>query len=63
MTELISSIYGGIEEVLAMTLVVVIYLYIKIFVHETTNFYSRISALLLCAGATLSILRLAIDGY
>lgn len=63
MTEWSAYIYGGVEEALAVTQIFVIYLFIKIFVHETTNFYSRISALLLCAGATLIIGRLAIDGY
>lgn len=63
MTRVLSGLIGGIEEVLALTLVFMIYLYIKILNNNTTNFYSRISELLLCAGATLSILRLAIDGY
>ena len=54
---------GGVEESIALVMVVYIYLFVKIFGHETTNFYSRISALLLCAGATLSICRLGIDGY
>ena len=54
---------GVIEEVLALVLIFIMYLFVKIFMHKTTSFYSRISALLLSAAAFISVIRLSIDGY
>ena len=55
--------FGVIEEVLALVLIFIMYLFVKIFMHETTSFYSRISALLLSAAAFISVIRLSLDGY
>lgn len=58
---ILGLVFAAVENIIAIGFACMIYKFVKIFYHESTNFYSRVSALILCAGLFLRIILIFVD--